>query len=275
MARSGRAAWVVVSIVFMIVALSRRKSAPYSGNDGSSSESADPIDSQVVRSAADSTRYVYKAQVDEGLGVSLDIVLDNSGSMDAEAKGDTRPKYIVAREALERMLDATDSAIAKHPDFPVKIAIHVFSSQVETVMPIQPYNRDSVRAALARVPAPNGGTAIGRALSAARQELYRSGTFRKNMLVLTDGENTSGPSPRDVAHEIFERSEGGVRMFFVAFDVDATTFDFVQDVKGETVGAANGAALTQALDRLYQGKVLAEAMNVEPPNIDSTRKPKP
>ena len=46
-------------------------------------------------------------------------------------------------------------------------------------------------------------------------------TFRKVMLVVTDGENNAGARPFDVAHEIYSRSEGGVGMYFVAFDTDA------------------------------------------------------
>jgi hypothetical protein len=203
----------------------------------------------------------YRSEVQEGLGVALDIVLDNSGSMRDKAKGDDRPKNIVAREAIERMLDATDSAIAKRPDFPVLIAVHVFSDEVREVLPMQPYNRDSVRAALASIRRPDGGTAIGRGIDAAREALYRSGVFRKNILVVTDGENTAGPDPGLVAREVFTRSEGGVRMYFVAFDVDAARFGFVESVKGEVIGAANGVALSAALDTLYQGRVLAEALD--------------
>jgi Mg-chelatase subunit ChlD len=221
----------------------------------------------------------YRSEVDEGLGVALDIVLDNSGSMADIARGDNTPKSLVARAAIARMLDATDSAIAQRPDFPVLIAVHVFSEDVRNVLPMQPYNRDSVSAALARVGRPVGGTAIGRGIDEARKALYRSGVFRKNILVVTDGENTSGPSPRTVTREIFERSEGGVRMYFVAFDVDADKFAFVRSVKGEVIAAANAPALGAALDSLYQGRVLAEALDAGegrvPPPSDSTARTKP
>ena len=231
------------------------------GCGGRASDAVPDDDPQVVRAPADSARLVYKSEIDEGVGVALDIVLDNSGSMEEVARGDVRPKYLVAREAIERMLDVTDSAVSKRPDFPVLVALHVFSTDVETVLPMQPYRGDSVRAALERVRPPRGGTAIGLGIDAARRVLYRSGVFRKNILVVTDGENTSGPEPERVAQEIFERSEGGVRMYFVAFDVDAANFAFVRSVRGEVVSAANGRALTAALDTLYQGRVLAEALD--------------
>ncbi len=50
-----------------------------------------------------------------------------------DAPGDSRPKYVVAQEALEATLDATEAFIAKRPDFPIKIGIYSFSSNVSAV----------------------------------------------------------------------------------------------------------------------------------------------
>lgn len=206
-----------------------------------------------------STSQKYVASGDEGLGASIAILVDNSGSMARAARGDERPKYEVARQALEDMIASTDSFVAKQPDFPIKVGLYQFSSDVETLVPVQAYNRPALRRALESMPAPKGGTAIGRAMDVARADLYRAGTIRKYILVVTDGENTDGPSPRKVAREIFRRSEGAVRMYFVAFDVDARTFDFLPDVHGEVLGASNGVALRASLDTIYRGKILAEA----------------
>ena len=208
---------------------------------------------------ADSARYA--PEVEEGLGASVAILVDNSGSMEEPAEGDERPKYVVAREALEAMLASTDSFVAGQPDFPVNVGLYEFSSRVRTLVPVGRYDRDALRSALAGMRAPDGGTAIGRAMDAARADLYRAGTFRKYILVVTDGENTVGRSPRSVAREIARRSEGAVRMYFVAFDVDADKFAFVRDVRGEVVGARNGAALRASLDQIYRGKILAESVD--------------
>lgn len=214
---------------------------------------------QAAVPAADTGR--YKAEVDEGLGASIAILLDQSGSMEDEAQGDQRPKYVVAREALETVLAATDSFVAAQPDLPVNIGLYTFASSVQALVPMQRYNRDVLRSALDGMAKPKGGTAIGDALHAARAELYRAGTFRKYILIITDGENTDGRSPERVAQEIARRSEGAVRMYFVAFDIAAEKFDFVRSVRGEVVGAANGAALKTSLNEIYRGKILAEAIN--------------
>jgi hypothetical protein len=219
----------------------------------------EPSDRHDPPASAAGTPQNYAPSGDEGLGASIAILVDNSGSMRKSAGRDDRPKFVVAREALEAMIASTDSFVAKQPGFPIKVGLYQFSSEVETLVPMQAYNQPALRRALESMSAPNGGTAIGRAMDVARVDLYRAGTIRKYILVVTDGENTDGPSPRSVAREIFRRSEGAVRMYFVAFDVDARTFDFLPSVHGEVLGASNGVALRASLDTIYRGKILAEA----------------
>ena len=206
----------------------------------------------------------YQAENEESLGAAVAILIDTSSSMRAPASGgDLRPKYEVAREALEAMLDATDAFVAKRPDFPIKIGLYSFSSSVHRLQPIAPYNRDMLRRTLATVPRPGGGTAIGEALAAARPDLYRAGVFRKYLLVVTDGENTSGRPPDQVVREIFAKSEGGVQTYFVAFDTSPGAFGFLKEAGGDVFGAGTGDELRKALDGVYQGKILAEAPAVE------------
>jgi Mg-chelatase subunit ChlD len=203
----------------------------------------------------------YQAEVEEGLGAAVAILVDTSGSMREMAPGESRPKHLIAREALEAMLDATDGFVAKRPEFPIKIGVYSFSSGVSTVLPIQQYDRATVRSALNRLPRPGGGTAIGEAMRVARPDLYRAGVFRKYLLVVTDGENTSGRSPDEVARDIFRKSEGAVQTYFVAFDTSPEKFSFLKAVGGDVIGASNAGELRTALDGIYQGRILAEAID--------------
>ena len=95
----------------------------------------------------------------------------------------------------------------------------------------------------------------------ARPDLYRAGVFRKYLLVVTDGENTNGRQPDDVARDIFRKSEGAVQIYFVAFDTSPQKFAFLKTVGGDVIGASSGPELRAALDGIYQGKILAEAVN--------------
>jgi Mg-chelatase subunit ChlD len=201
----------------------------------------------------------YQAEVEEGLGAAVAILIDTSGSMREQTPGEKRPKSIVAREAVEAMLDATDAFVAKRPDFPIKIGIYSFSSNVRTLLPMSEYDREIIRRSLASLPGPGGGTAIGEALRQARPDLYRAGVFRKYLLVVTDGDNTSGRPPDRVAREIWRKSEGLVRTYFVAFDTSPEKFAFLKEVGGEVIGAGTGVELHKALDGIYQGQILAEA----------------
>jgi uncharacterized protein with von Willebrand factor type A (vWA) domain len=201
----------------------------------------------------------YQAEIEEGLGAAVAILIDTSGSMKDNAPADSRPKYLVARAAIEAMLDATDAFVAKRPDFPIKIGIYSFSSGVRVLRRIEPYDREAIRLALEKVPRPGGGTAIGEALREARPDLYRAGVFRKYLLVVTDGENTSGRSPDEAAREIWNKSQGSVQVYFVAFDTSPEKFAFLKDAGGAVIGAGTGAELQQALDGIYQGRILAEA----------------
>ncbi|HEY2433571.1 MAG TPA: vWA domain-containing protein [Vicinamibacterales bacterium] len=201
----------------------------------------------------------YQAEVEEGLGAAVAILVDTSGSMKERAPGDSRPKYVVAQEALEAMLDATDAFVARRPDFPVKIGIYTFSSSVHRRRPIGPYDRAALRETIENLPRPGGGTAIGDAMREARPDLYRAGVFRKYLLVVTDGENRNGRPPDEVARDIFRKSEGAVQIYFVAFDTSPEKFAFLKETGGDVFGAGSAPQLRAALDGIYQGKILAEA----------------
>jgi Mg-chelatase subunit ChlD len=205
----------------------------------------------------------YQAEVEEGLGAAVAILVDTSGSMREKVPGDSRPKYVIAQEAIENMLDATDAFVAKRPGFPIKVGVYSFSSGVRTLRPIQAYDRAAIKAALANLPRPGGGTAIGEAMREARPDLYRAGVFRKYLLVVTDGENTSGRRPDRVAEDIWRKSQGAVQIYFVAFDTSPDKFAFLKDVGGDVIGAGTGPDLRAALDGIYKGKILAEAPGAE------------
>ena len=203
----------------------------------------------------------YVSEVEEGVGAAIAILVDTSGSMSELVPGDGRPKYVIARQALQDVLGATDAFVKRRPNFPIKLAIYGFASSPWVVYPMQRYDGPAVVRALASIPAPGGGTAIGSALLEARPALYRSGVFRKYILVITDGQNTAGSAPDRVARDIFRKSRGAVSIYFVAFDVNPAVFGFLRDVGGDVLPAQDAKGLQEALKQIYEGKVLAEAVD--------------
>jgi Mg-chelatase subunit ChlD len=195
-------------------------------------------------------------------GTAVVVLVDTSGSMAQSVfdhAGARRPKYQIAREALERIIEQTGKWKKDHPDSHLQMGIYHFSGMVAPVLPMGDFDQDKAQAALARIPSPNGGTAIGRALEDAFKALYRSGCRRKFVVCVTDGENTSGPEPDRVARLLFAQTSGEVEMDFVAFDTSARQFKFLGQVNGHAVEAADGAQLQKELSKIYKDKILAEA----------------
>lgn len=203
----------------------------------------------------------YVSEVPEGPGAAVAILVDVSGSM-LERWGDA-PKAEAARAALAEALDATAEFRELHPDRPVKVGVIAFSDDVQEIMPIADYDAERVRTALDAIPSTAGRTAIGRALDTARAALYRSGSIRKYILVITDGENNRGPDPEDVMREISQRSQGAVSISLVAVDVNPAAYAFVRELGGDLLSPQDPAALRAAVQQIYEGKILAEAADAE------------
>jgi Ca-activated chloride channel family protein len=117
------------------------------------------------------------------------LCIDTSGSMSAADVQPTRAD--AALRAARAFIDAV-------PDG-TRISIVAFSSSAEVVMPASD-DKDAVRDALARVPPPNGGTAIGDALVVAARSLPH--VAHRAIVLVTDGVNNGGSDPLDVAPQI-------------------------------------------------------------------------
>jgi Ca-activated chloride channel family protein len=127
------------------------------------------------------------------------LCVDTSGSMRAT---DVAPSRIeAARAAVTAFIDALPSG--------TKVGIVAFSTGA-IVIQSPTADRDQARAAVASIPPPNGGTAIGDALVSAARMLPEKGA--RAIVLLTDGVNNSGSSPLEVAPQI---GATGTRIFTV------------------------------------------------------------
>ena len=75
------------------------------------------------------------------------------------------------------------------------------------------------------------------------------------------GEASFARPPDRVARDIWVKSRGAVSISFVAFDTDPAHFAFLRDAGGDVFPAQDAAALRQALQQIYEGKILAEAVD--------------
>jgi len=117
------------------------------------------------------------------------LCVDTSGSMRATDVEPTRSD--AAANAVRTFVDTV-------PDG-TRLGIVAFSSAAGVVQPLTA-DKDALREAIARIPPPNGGTAIGDALAAAARLLPASG--RRAIVLITDGVNNLGADPLAVAPQI-------------------------------------------------------------------------
>jgi Mg-chelatase subunit ChlD len=221
-----------------------------------------------ARAESSSNEEIALPKADARLCSAVVLLIDTSGSMKqdvADRGGRRRAKSAIAADALNRIVEHTAEWRKQHKDYVLHLALFSFSSSVREVLAIGEFDADRAKAALARIPPPGGGTAIGRGIEEAARALYASGCVRKHLLCITDGENTSGPPPDRIARQLFNQTGGDIEMHFLAFDTSADQFAFLRDVNGHVVEAADGDQLQARLTEIYEKRILAEAMSAEQP----------
>jgi Ca-activated chloride channel family protein len=134
------------------------------------------------------------------------LCIDTSGSM---ASTDVEP----TRSDASRL--AAQTFIGGVPDG-TRIAIVSFSTAAIPLGPLTG-DRDAALEELSRLPAPNGGTAIGDALAAAANLLPSAG--RRAIVLVTDGVNNAGSDPLAVAQQIGAQ---GITIFTVGIGTNGS-----------------------------------------------------
>jgi Ca-activated chloride channel homolog len=122
-------------------------------------------------------------------GGAVVLCVDTSGSMRATDVTPTRADAAAA--AVRAFVDGVPNG--------TRLAIVAFSSGAGVVAPLSD-DKDAVRDGIGRIPPPNGGTAIGDALTVAARVLPPSG--KRAIVLITDGVNNLGADPLAVAPKI-------------------------------------------------------------------------
>ena len=204
------------------------------------------------------------AELREGLAAA--VAIDVSGSMNDRVAGEDGRrvrKIEVARRAARELVEQFAAYAEAHPSEPVMIGLYEFSrrrGQPDTrpIVPMGPPDRGKADEALAALQA-DGGTPIGQAMVNAKHALDATGLSRRHLLIVSDGENTDGFSPEDVAAGLNRRPETErPSIYFVAFDIGADRFNALRDAGGLVLPAANARELQETLDMLITGRILVE-----------------
>src|SRR5437667_4839036 len=206
-------------------------------------------------------------------GLALAIVYDTSGSMKEQVRdrnGKLWPKCVIANRALETIANRIQ-AFATNATTGGPRTIHaglfVFDGTgAKQAVKFGPFDASTFQNWAQRFSAPEGGTPLGNALTAAGQAVLNSGLPRKHVLVITDGINTVGPDPAAVMPRLTQlaaQKQNRLSVHFVAFDVNAKVFDGVKKLGATVVGASNEAQLQGQLDFILGKRILLE--DEEPP----------
>ncbi len=198
-------------------------------------------------------------------GIAAIILVDTSGSMDQRVQGEAGKSVVkmqAARQAVMELVETSARLRTERLTLPVQLGIYEFSERVadnvRVVVPLGEPNPAAARQALERMK-PEGGTPIGTALIRAKRDLDQAGLNRQHILIVTDGENTAGPSPQAVLEVMNESQESlPASVYFVAFDLDAAHFNAVKDRGGVVLPAADAAALRRTLDSVLTERILVE-----------------
>ena len=194
-------------------------------------------------------------------GTAVYLLIDVSGSMNEKvpnAAGAQQQKLAIAKGAAT----AVCKSIAKYADEDrkriIRLAVASFSDDFKVEVPMdEPHPEAAARAIDALNP--RGSTAIGNAVIQAQQALDATGLSRQHIIILTDGENTSGTSPELVAEAINALpAELRPSVYVVAFDVNADVFSDVKAKSWQIFSASNGTQLQQQLDEVVGGHILLE-----------------
>lgn len=207
-----------------------------------------------------------ETQVPQREGLAAAILIDVSGSMEDEVRGESgreEEKIDIARRAARHLVEQFARYADDHPNEPVLLGLYEFSERsgqpdCRAVIPMGRPDRARADRALNSMRA-RGGTPIGNAMITGKRELDATGLSRRHLLVVTDGENTDGFDPEAVTAAINRRPEAErPSIYFVAFDIEARRFEKVRDTGALLLGASNARELNSTLDSLLRGQILIE-----------------
>ena len=213
------------------------------------------------------------ARAAEGDGVAVAIVYDTSGSMKEQVRdgvGNLTPKYVIANRALVNIATriqafATNSTTGAPRN--IQAGLFVFDgANAKQAVTFGPFDAAAYKDWARKFSSPDGGTPLGNALAEAGKTVLSSGLARKHVLIITDGNNTLGPTPAEIMPQVKQQAaakQTTVSVHFVAFDVDAKVFSGVKKLGATVVGAADEIQLNQQLEFILEKKILLE--NEEPP----------
>lgn len=179
---------------------------------------------------------------------SIVVVLDTSGSM-REQLGEKR-RIDVAKEKLLTMLEQYNARTNGGTSLEMGILYFADETVIRTLAPFGPFAYDDLTKAVTSIDAQHSGTPLGDALIEAERLLDARASGRKHILLITDGENQNGPSPKRVYRSLTAVNAAlgdATALYLVAFGTDPAYFRDLQEQGATVIDAQTPQALESGL----------------------------
>ncbi len=209
-------------------------------------------DEQGIKDVYDTTPAIVR-QIDNKRK-SVAFILDTSNSMDYRLNGER--KIDIAKKSLDEILkiykqynDATGN---------IEAGLFYFSSEgmmsvVKNLVPIGKFDYNKLTEKFDKL-TPQTGTPLGVALAYSERELDTKATGTKNIVLLTDGENSVGKEPYDIWKQILETNtktgDSPTNLYVVAFNIKENLkkyFDGLKELDVIVYEAKDASELSQVL----------------------------
>jgi Mg-chelatase subunit ChlD len=195
-------------------------------------------------------------------GIAIVLLVDASGSMTdvvKEPSGMQSAKIDIAKRTAKRVLENINAFRTKNPDADIQMAIYQFNNN--SIVPLIPMNSAASSGAEEAIDdlTAEGNTPIGNAIAVAKRTINDSEMKSGNIIIISDGENTSGPEPEEAMRAMsLLPYEDRAHVYLVAFDMNASVFDNVKKEGAMVSEAQNDTELQQTMDYILYKKILVE-----------------
>ncbi len=189
----------------------------------------------------------------------IEIILDTSGSMDEKLDG--TKKIDSAKENLEQMLQEVNKYNMKMHN--VKAGLLYFEGRtVKCAVAMSDLNYDIMSKEVNKFTANfSTGTPLGVALAYAERQVDKY-PGKRNIIMLTDGENTNGREPENIYEDIIatneEFNDGKTTLYVIAYDTNKNNFRELEKFGATIYEAKSAADLTKVLT-VIRTDIMAES----------------
>jgi Mg-chelatase subunit ChlD len=164
-------------------------------------------------------------------------------------------KEEIARTVVASVVKQCADYSSRNAGRTIEVALYKFDEEQQQLVPFSAPNAfatDKINLLI-----PNGGTNIGDAILAVKKDLDRTGLSSKHIVVITDGENTGGATPDEVAVAM-QKNPQKPSVYMVAFDVNSSVFSGVKQSGWMVYSASDAKELQQTLDQIFGENILLE-----------------